>query len=102
MKNTIITLLEDAVDALKHQGVLPQDIQPTVKVDPTKDKAHGDYATNLALMLAKQARMKPRDLADAIVQALPASDAVHKTDIAGPGFINFFAATDAAADPLAR
>ncbi|MGY4878508.1 arginine--tRNA ligase [Vreelandella aquamarina] len=102
MKDTIISLLEGAIDALKHQGVLPQDIQPTVKVDPTKDKAHGDYATNLALMLAKPAGMKPRDLADAIVQALPESDAVQKTEIAGPGFINFFAATDAAAQVVAQ
>ncbi len=52
MKDTIISLLEGAVDALKHQGVLPNDLTPTIKVDPTKDKAHGDYATNLALMLA--------------------------------------------------
>ena len=102
MKDSIISLLEGAIDAMKHQGVLPQDIQPTVKVDPTKDKAHGDYATNLALMLAKPAGMKPRDLADAIVQALPESDAVQKTEIAGPGFINFFAATDAAAQVLAQ
>ncbi len=65
MKDTIIALLEGAVDALKHQGVLPNDVQPVIKVDPTKDKAHGDYATNLALMLAKPASMKPRELADA-------------------------------------
>ncbi|WP_404414258.1 arginine--tRNA ligase [Vreelandella aquamarina] len=102
MKDTLITLLEGAVAALKQEGVLPQDVQPTIKVDPTKDKAHGDYATNLALMLAKPAGMKPRELAAAVVNALPASDAVQKTDIAGPGFINFFAATDAAAQVVAQ
>ncbi|WP_016916137.1 arginine--tRNA ligase [Vreelandella stevensii] len=102
MKDTIIALLEGAVDALKHQGVLPNDVQPAIKVDPTKDKAHGDYATNLALMLAKPASMKPRELADALVAALPASDAIQKTDIAGPGFINFFAAADAAAQIVAQ
>lgn len=102
MKDTIIALLEGAVDALKHQGVLPNDVQPVIKVDPTKDKAHGDYATNLALMLAKPASMKPRELADALVAALPASDAIQKTDIAGPGFINFFAAADAAAQIVAQ
>ena len=63
MKDTIISLLEGAVDALKHQGVLPDDLKPTIKVDPTKDKAHGDYATNLALMLAKPSG-RPRELAD--------------------------------------
>lgn len=97
MKDTIISLLEDAIAALKHQGVLPDDLQPTIKVDPTKDKAHGDYATNLALMLAKPAAMKPRELADQLVAALPESAAIQKSEIAGPGFINFFAAADAAA-----
>ena len=102
MKDTIISLLEGAVDALKHQGVLPDDLKPAIKVDPTKDKAHGDYATNLALMLAKPSGMKPRELADTLVAALPASDAIQKTEIAGPGFINFFAAADAAAQIVAQ
>ncbi|WP_010630120.1 arginine--tRNA ligase [Halomonas sp. KM-1] len=97
MKETIISLLENAVDTLKQQGTLPADVTPTLKVDPTKDKAHGDYATNLALMLAKPAGKKPRELAEALIAALPQSDAVEKVEIAGPGFINFFTATDAAA-----
>jgi arginyl-tRNA synthetase len=97
MKETIISLLENAVDTLKQQGALPADVTPTLKVDPTKDKAHGDYATNLALMLAKPAGKNPRELAEALIAALPQSDAVEKVEIAGPGFINFFAATDAAA-----
>ncbi|PAU75978.1 arginine--tRNA ligase [Halomonas salipaludis] len=97
MKETIIALLDEALAALKQQGVLPADVAPTIKVDPTKDKAHGDYATNLALMLAKPAGKKPRDLAEALVAALPESPAVSSTEIAGPGFINFFAATDAIA-----
>lgn len=102
MKETIVSLLEGAVTALKHQGVLPNDLQPTIKVDPTKDKAHGDYATNLALMLAKPAGKNPRELANALVEALPESDAIQKTEIAGPGFINFFAAADAAAQIVAQ
>ncbi|MGR4069889.1 arginine--tRNA ligase [Halomonas sp. LR3S48] len=97
MKETIISLLENALDTLKQQGTLPADATPTIKVDPTKDKAHGDYASNLALMLAKPAGRNPRELAEALIAALPASDAVTKVEIAGPGFINFFAATDAAA-----
>lgn len=97
MKDTIIVLLDQALDHLKQQGELPSDVAATIKVDPTKDKAHGDYATNLALMLAKPAGRKPRELAEALVAALPASPAVSKTEIAGPGFINFFAATDAVA-----
>ncbi|ATJ84161.1 arginine--tRNA ligase [Halomonas beimenensis] len=97
MKDTIIALLEGALDELKRQDVLPADLAPTIKVDPTKDKAHGDYATNLALMLAKPAGKKPRELAEALVAALPESNAVARVEIAGPGFVNFFAATDAAA-----
>ncbi|PSJ22968.1 arginine--tRNA ligase [Halomonas sp. ND22Bw] len=100
MKDTIISLLEGALDELKRQDVLPSKLAPTIKVDPTKDKAHGDYATNLALMLAKPAGRKPRELAEALVEALPASDAVSKVEIAGPGFVNFFAATDAAAQVI--
>ncbi|PRY70890.1 arginine--tRNA ligase [Halomonas ventosae] len=97
MKETIIALLEGALDNLRQQGVLPAELAPTIKVEPTRDKAHGDYATNLALMLAKPAGRKPRELAEALVAALPMSDAVQKVEIAGPGFVNFFAATDAAA-----
>ncbi len=61
-----------------------------VQVTRTKDKAHGDFATNVALQLAKPARKKPRDVAEAIVARLPASGLVARTEIAGPGFINLF------------
>ncbi|MCG7601594.1 arginine--tRNA ligase [Halomonas sp. McH1-25] len=97
MKDTITALLEEALASLKQQGLVPDDVSPSFKVDPTKDKAHGDYASNLALMLAKPAGKKPRDVAEALIEALPATDAVRKVEIAGPGFLNFFAATDAVA-----
>lgn len=97
MKDTIIALLDEALAALKQQGIVPEDVSPTLKVDPAKDKTHGDYASNLALMLAKPAGRKPRELAEALIAALPKSDAVRQVEIAGPGFINFFAATDAVA-----
>ncbi|WP_075880682.1 arginine--tRNA ligase [Vreelandella massiliensis] len=102
MKDTIVSLLEGAVAALKHQGVLPDELALVIKVDPTKDKAHGDYATNIALAMAKPAGMKPRELAETLIDALPESAAVEKIEIAGPGFINFFAATDAAAQVVAQ
>ncbi|MEG3113843.1 arginine--tRNA ligase [Salinicola sp. 4072] len=97
MKETITELLEAAIAKLQQTGDLPADVSPAIKVDPTRDKAHGDYASNLALVLAKPAGCKPRDLADKLVAALPDNDAIRKTEIAGPGFINFFAATDAIA-----
>ncbi len=55
-----------------------------------QEKAHGDLATNLAMLLAKPARKNPRELAAAIIEHLPASDLIAKVEIAGPGFINFF------------
>lgn len=97
MKDTIVALLDAALSELKQQEVIPSDLSPAYKVDPTKDKTHGDYATNLAMMLAKPAGKPPRDVAQRLIDALPESDAVSKVEIAGPGFINFFAATDAAA-----
>ncbi|GED41656.1 arginine--tRNA ligase [Cobetia marina] len=102
MKETIIELLGQALDSLKADGTLPADASPQIKVDPTKDKTHGDYASNLAMMTSKVAGMKPRELAEKLVAALPASDAVSKVEIAGPGFLNFFAETGAVADIVRR
>lgn len=101
MKDTIIALLDEALATLKQQGIVPADASPAYKVDPAKDKAHGDYASNLAMSLAKPAGKLPRDVAQALIEALPASDAVRKVEIAGPGFLNFFAATDAVAQVVA-
>ncbi|WP_129140256.1 arginine--tRNA ligase [Modicisalibacter coralii] len=101
MKDTIIALLDEALAALKQQGIVPADAAPRYKVDPTKDKAHGDYASNLAMTLAKPAGKPPREVAQALVDALPESPAVRRVEIAGPGFLNFFAATDAVARVVA-
>ncbi|MGB1092862.1 MAG: arginine--tRNA ligase, partial [Oceanobacter sp.] len=90
MKAIISELLTSAISQLKADQVLPDDFEPRIQIENTRDKAHGDLATNLAMMLAKPARKKPRDLADLLVNALPESDAVEKVEIAGPGFINFF------------
>ncbi|MFO7705992.1 MAG: arginine--tRNA ligase [Halopseudomonas sp.] len=90
MKNLISTLLASAVNSLQSQGVLPDDIQPSIQVEIARDKAHGDFASNLAMTLAKAARMKPRDLAEQLIAALPEHEAISGVSIAGPGFINFF------------
>lgn len=94
MKTQLESLLATALDALKTQGLIPADFQPAIQLERTKDRAHGDWATNLALMSAKAAGKKPRDVADALVAALPAAGIVSKVEIAGPGFINFFLADD--------
>jgi arginyl-tRNA synthetase len=94
MKERLIPLIESALDTLIDDGTLPADAKRPVQIDRTKDKSHGDFATNIALMLAKPAGMKPRDLAEKLIAALPSDNAVAKVDIAGPGFINFFQADD--------
>ena len=66
-----------------------------ILVEPAKDKKNGDFATNLALTLAKPLAKPPRTVAEAIVAALPAGGIVSKVEIAGPGFINFFLAAGA-------
>ena len=62
--------------------------QSRVTVEPPRDPAHGDVSTNAAMVLAKDAGRKPRDLADAIAERLRADDLVGRVDVAGPGFIN--------------
>ncbi|MFA6699037.1 MAG: arginine--tRNA ligase, partial [Thiomicrospira sp.] len=90
MKQKLIQILTDVVAELKQQAVLQQDVEVRVQVDPTKDKAHGDFATNLAMMLAKPAGLPPRELAAKIIALLPQDSVIIKVEMAGPGFINFF------------
>lgn len=90
MKQQLISLIEDTLSALKDAGKLPADAAPKVMIENTKDKAHGDYASNIAMASAKLAGMKPRDWAEEIIKALPDSPILNKAEIAGPGFINFF------------
>ncbi len=90
MKDTLLNLLETTFDNLIAADIIPDSAPRRVQVERTKDKAHGDFATNLAMTLAKPAGMKPRDLAEKIIENLPNNDAIAKVDIAGPGFINFF------------
>ena len=95
MKQHIADLIQDAIDALKAAGEFDADLVAKIQIDNTKDKQHGDFACNVALTLAKVARRKPRDIAQLICSHLPASVSVTKTQIAGPGFINFFISQDA-------
>ncbi|MGB0833351.1 MAG: arginine--tRNA ligase [Psychrobium sp.] len=100
MKDNIQQLLEQTVEVLKQENILPADAAPRIQVDRTKDKSHGDFATNLALMTSKLAGKNPRELAQIICEKLPESAVVEKTEIAGPGFINFFVADNALTDQL--
>jgi arginyl-tRNA synthetase len=71
-----------------------------VVVEPPRDASHGDMATNAAMVLAKEAKAKPRDLSEAIAARLRADELIEKVDIAGPGFINLTLKTTAWADAL--
>ncbi len=100
MKDTIRQLIQQALTQLVNEGVLPEGLSPAIQVENARDKTHGDFASNIAMMLAKPAGMKPRDLAEKIIAALPADENVTKAEIAGPGFINFFQNTQALASRL--
>ncbi|HEV2322296.1 MAG TPA: arginine--tRNA ligase, partial [Gammaproteobacteria bacterium] len=89
MKHALDQLLRDTLKAMGHaapEGPL---------VERTRDRKHGDFATNVALALSKAAGMKPRDFAKDVTKALPKNELIAKTEIAGPGFINFFLAPSA-------
>lgn len=97
MKHIIEQLLTQALHTIQQSGQIPAELDVVVQVDTTKDLAHGDYASNLALVLAKPCRQSPRAIANMLVAALPADSIVEKVDIAGAGFINFFIRSSARA-----
>ena len=78
--------------------VAPEQSGATVLIERPKQASHGDYACNLAMQLAKPLRKSPRDIANALIAALPKSDAIEKVEIAGAGFINVFITTAAKQD----
>ncbi|RJG13129.1 arginine--tRNA ligase [Pseudomonas cavernicola] len=100
MKDTIRQLIQQALTRLVSEGVLPQGLTPAIQVENTKDKTHGDFASNIAMMLAKPAGLKPRELAEKLIAALPADAQVTKVEIAGPGFLNFYQDNQALAGRL--
>ncbi|PCJ32223.1 MAG: arginine--tRNA ligase [Gammaproteobacteria bacterium] len=89
MKQQLTTLINQVLSDLISQGKLPQITLPEIQIERTKDKAHGDFACNIAMMLARTAKMNPRQIATTLVDALPEVEFITKVEIAGPGFINF-------------
>ncbi len=100
MKQQLEQLLATALSSLRDALGVPQAAE-TVTVERSRDARHGDFATNIALRLAKAARSNPRELAQRIIAALPPSPLVLRTEIAGAGFINFFLSPAAYAEELA-
>lgn len=89
MKNLIKNLIITAIDCLQQQAQLPEGLSFQVQIERTRDATHGDFATNIAMVLAKLTKQNPRQLAEKIVMCLPAQDCIAKVVIADPGFINF-------------
>ena len=82
-------LVLDALAQMQSEGALPEGLSfDSVAVEPPRDAAHGDMATNAAMVLAKPAKMKPRDIADVLAGKLSADDRITSAEVAGPGFLN--------------
>jgi arginyl-tRNA synthetase len=90
VKEHIEELLAQSLLHLQREGVLPKEPEPAIQLERTRSPEHGEFASNLAMVLCKAAGMPPRELAQAIIDRLPRSRQLARTEIAGPGFINFF------------
>jgi arginyl-tRNA synthetase len=95
LKAQLIQLIEAALSELISAGDLPQIDMPEIQIERTRDKSHGDFACNVAMMLARSAKMNPRQIATLLVDKLAKADFITQVDIAGPGFINFTMSADA-------
>jgi arginyl-tRNA synthetase len=95
MKHQIEQLVRQALAALHSEGALGTEPPEPIRIERARDKSHGDFACNVAMVLAKAERRKPRELAEQIAAALPLSDDVARLEVAGPGFINFHLAPSA-------
>ena len=82
-------IIKNALQDLQQEGELPGDmILPPVESESPRDKSHGDIASNIAMVLAKPARMKPRDIAEKLKGKLESEKNVSRVEVAGPGFLN--------------
>lgn len=95
----IRSLVLESLTALQAKGDLPEGLSfDNVTVEPPRDALHGDMATNAAMVLAKPAKMKPRDIAEALAALLIADPRITSADVAGPGFLNLRLSTDSWAE----
>ncbi|MHB1136973.1 MAG: arginine--tRNA ligase [Coriobacteriia bacterium] len=104
MRETLIAVITETIDALVAQGQVPLTESPVVHVERPRDPSHGDWSTNIALVSAKAAGMVPREIAELIAAGLRQrlSGVAEAVDIAGPGFINVRLARDVVADVITR
>jgi arginyl-tRNA synthetase len=91
MKQVLIKLLEKSIQSGIEAQRLPPVVLPRIEVELTKDPGHGDYASNIAMILASQAKKNPREIAKTLLEGIEDRDELlEKVEIAGPGFLNFF------------
>ena len=96
VKSTLKALVEQGIAALRTQGILPSDLAtPDFVIERPKERAHGDFSSNAAMLLAKPARSNPRAMAQALAEAIPTGGDIASVEIAGPGFLNFRLAPEA-------
>ncbi|OGT32205.1 MAG: arginine--tRNA ligase [Gammaproteobacteria bacterium RIFCSPHIGHO2_12_FULL_35_23] len=96
MKESLQAAITESIKSLQDQSKLSRELTSAIVIDRTRNKEHGDFTCNIALNLAKQSGYTPRDLADLIIQNLPAVKNLQKVILAGPGFINFYLTEDSA------
>lgn len=89
IKRHIAQLLAEAAEAAQARGTLPPVALPEIVIERPQNREHGDFASNLALRLARAARMNPLAIANALAEAMPADADIESVAVAAPGFINF-------------
>ena len=90
MKKQLQELINQSLQTLKSEGLEITIQKDDIKIEYSRDASHGDFATNIAMVLAKMLNCNPRELANKITKNIPKTDLVKNVEIAGPGFINFF------------
>ena len=95
MKAIVARSISGALANLPDLNALAGDLDVLATVERTRDASHGDFASNIAMRLAKPARRSPRDLAAAIVAEIDRGNDISRIEIAGPGFINFYLSPEA-------
>ncbi|MDY6321801.1 MAG: arginine--tRNA ligase [Succinivibrio sp.] len=102
MKEYLQNLLKNAIKEIDTTHEISPQLLQKIRVDRTKDRSHGDFATNAAMMFSKNLHKKPIEVANALAEKLKTGDAISKIEIAGPGFINFFVNPEYVSEQLAK
>ena len=90
MKQQLQNLIKNALKSLCEQYSIELESNLSINIDNARDKKHGDYATNIAMVVAKSFKKSPKIIAESIIEIIKTSPLLTKAEIAGPGFINFF------------